>query len=167
MPTHNPLEILLAHDQWATGQILHACEKLTRDQFHQKFDIGPGSLHATTTHIMGAMRTWTDSLACREPGPRPDQDGKQRTPEELHTLLGITARDFGAEANRLPLSETITRSRNGKTYIFTRGMVVTHVTTHGMHHRAQCLNMLRHLGVEPLPASSIAEWARMTEGAGK
>jgi uncharacterized damage-inducible protein DinB len=30
--------------------------------------------------------------------------------------------------------------------------------THGMHHRAQCLNMLRRLGVQPLPPSSVAEW---------
>jgi uncharacterized damage-inducible protein DinB len=27
-----------------------------------------------------------------------------------------------------------------------------------MHHRAQCLNMLRKLGVTPLPKSSVAEW---------
>ena len=27
-----------------------------------------------------------------------------------------------------------------------------------MHHRAQCLNMLRQLGVTPLPPSSVAEW---------
>jgi uncharacterized damage-inducible protein DinB len=32
-----------------------------------------------------------------------------------------------------------------------------------MHHRAQCLNMLRHLGVTPLPASSVTEWTWMGE----
>ena len=35
---------------------------------------------------------------------------------------------------------------------------LTHITTHGTHHRAQCLNMLRQLGVTPLPPSSVAEW---------
>ncbi len=33
----------------------------------------------------------------------------------------------------------------GKTHRFALGAALVHVTTHGMHHRAQCLNMLRHL----------------------
>jgi len=48
--------------------------------------------------------------------------------------------------------------RDGRTFDITRGAVVAHVTTHGMHHRAQCLNMLRQLGVSPLPPSSVVEW---------
>ena len=48
--------------------------------------------------------------------------------------------------------------RDGRTADFTRGAILTHVTTHAMHHRAQCLNMLRHLGVTPLPPSSVTEW---------
>jgi uncharacterized damage-inducible protein DinB len=42
--------------------------------------------------------------------------------------------------------------------LLSRGGVITHVATHGMHHRAQCLNMLRQLGVTPLPKSSVVEW---------
>jgi uncharacterized damage-inducible protein DinB len=34
-----------------------------------------------------------------------------------------------------------------------------------MHHRAQCLNMLRHLGVTPLPPSSVTEWDLMGNSA--
>jgi len=53
----------------------------------------------------------------------------------------------------------------GKQYAFTRGAILAHVTTHGMHHRAQCLNMLRHIGVSPLPLSSVLEWMRTVDGA--
>src|SRR6478736_5958362 len=63
MPQSDCLQILLSHDRWATTQLLDACGSLTPDQFHRRFDIGPGSLHDTITHIIGAMRTWTDSLA--------------------------------------------------------------------------------------------------------
>ena len=39
---------------------------------------------------------------------------------------------------------------------------LVHVTTHGMHHRAQCLNMLRHLGVpgvsDRLPEIDPLDW---------
>jgi uncharacterized damage-inducible protein DinB len=33
-----------------------------------------------------------------------------------------------------------------------------HVTTHGTHHCAKCLNMLRQLRVKPFPPSSFAKW---------
>lgn len=45
---------------------------------------------------------------------------------------------------------------------FEIGAALVHVTTHGMHHRAQCLNMLRHLGVpgisDRLPEIDPLDW---------
>jgi len=166
MPKSDPLEILLAFDQWATGQILDECAKLSEQQFHQKFEIGPGSLHMSITHILGAMQTWTATLAERERPPRIEEDGKRRSVAELAALLQSTMAAFAEQAHRRPLDERVSRVREGKTYQFTRGAVLTHVLTHGMHHRAQCLNMLRHLGVKPLPPSSVSEWAVRVEGAG-
>ena len=51
-----------------------------------------------------------------------------------------------------------------RTITLPRGVMVIHVTTHGMHHRAQGLNMLRHIGVTPLPPSSVTEWAWLGDG---
>jgi uncharacterized damage-inducible protein DinB len=158
MPTSNPLDILLRHDQWATRQILLACEKLTIDQFHQRFPMGPGSLHDTTTHIMGAMRAWNDTLAGRPRQPR--LEGTKRTVGELLAILDEQCMELSRAAAAFPLDHTATISREGKEYVFSRGEILTHVTTHGMHHRAQCLNMLRQLGVSPLPLSSVIEWVR-------
>lgn len=159
MPESDILQILLSHDRWATGQLLDACGTLAPDAFHRRFDIGPGSLHDTLTHVAGARRTWTDTLAGQDPRPRLETDGRRRTPDELRAALEEAWREFAAEARRRPLDETVTRRmRDGRTFQMTRAAVVTHVTTHGMHHRAQCLNMLRHLGVQPLPPSSVAEW---------
>jgi len=163
MPTSNPLEIQLEHDRWATRQILLACEKLTTDQFARKFEIGSGSLQTTITHVLAAMNTWTDTLAERPPRPRIDQGGVGRSPAQLLQMLDESTTEFMAIAKNRPLDQIVKRARAGKEYSFTRGAVITHVTTHGMHHRAQCLNMLRHLGVSPLPPSSVAEWARMVD----
>lgn len=157
MPTSNPTDILLAHDQWATRNILEACSGLTPEQFHRRFEMGPGSLHDTTTHILAAMRVWGDLLAGREQRPRLEKSA-QRTVPELLLLLNEIAGELADAASKYPLDGTVTRVRDGKTYVFTRGGVITQVTTHGMHHRAQCLNMLRHVGVSPLPASSVVEW---------
>jgi len=161
MSTADILEILLSHDQWATEQILDACATLTDEQFHQSFPIGPGSLHDTITHMLGAMQTWTQTLSGKQLGSRVDQDGKKRTLAELQALAKSCYREFALEAHQRPLDEMVSRQRAGKTFQYSRAVVVAHVATHGMHHRAQCLNMLRHLDVKPLPPSSVAEWSRM------
>ncbi len=158
MPTSNPVDVLLAHDQWATRNLLEACQPLAREQFHRRFEIGPGSLHDTTTHIVGAMRGWGDLLAGREQRQRLEHDGVERTPTELLILFNEIAADLGHWARQYALDEKVTGTRGGKTYTFLRAGVVTHVATHSMHHRAQCLNMLRHLGVSPQPMSSVLEW---------
>jgi uncharacterized damage-inducible protein DinB len=161
MSTSNPLDVLLAHNLWANRQLLEACARLTPEQFHQRFEMGPGSLHDTTTHILGAMRGWGDMLAGREQRPR--LEGTRRTPAELLALLDGIAADIAASAAAHSLDGLVTGSRGGKSYTFARGGVLTHVTTHGMHHRAQCLNMLRHLGVTPLPPSAVVEWMLMVD----
>ncbi|MFQ5734086.1 MAG: DinB family protein [Planctomycetaceae bacterium] len=156
MPTSDPVEILLASNHWATRNILDACAGLSDEQFHQRFEMGPGSLHDTLTHIVGAMRGWGDLLAGREIRPRPE--GERYSPQQLLEMLDAAAADLESSAKSHPVDELMTRTRDGKSYTFSRGGVLTHVTTHGMHHRAQCLNMLRRLGVDPLPASSVVDW---------
>ena len=171
MPESDPLQILLSHDRWATTQMLDACSKLSDEQFHRRFEIGPGSLHDTLTHVVSAMRAMTETLAGDGPGgtprPRPEGDGRRRTPGELRGLLEEAWGELAGESRRRPLGETVTRrTRDGRTLTMTRAAVVVHVTTHGTHHRAQCLNMLRRLGVTPLPPSSVAEWT-WAEAAGE
>jgi uncharacterized damage-inducible protein DinB len=161
MPASNPLDILLAHNQWATRQVLLACEKLTSEQFHQQFPIGTGSLHDAVTHILSAMRAWNDMLAGH--AARPRLEGTRRTVGELLAWLDELSMELSRSATAFPLEHLVTATRGGKEYTFTRGGILTHVTTHGMHHRAQCLNMLRQLGVDPLPPSSVLEWMRTVD----
>lgn len=157
MPASDPVDILLTHNRWATRNILDACLPLSEEQFHQRFEIGPGSLHDALTHVLGAMRRWGDLLAGRKEQAR--LEDTQRTRQELLDLLAELSDDLEASARAHPTDELLEGSRGGRSYIFSRGAVLTHVATHGMHHRAQCLNMLRHLGVDPLPPSSVAEWS--------
>lgn len=162
MPTTNPAEILLKHNRWANRQMLDACAKLTHDQLHQPFEMGLGSLHATLAHIAAAQRSWATMLAG---GPRQSriEQGGPYTIDQLRTLLDDTAQELADALAAHPLDAIATTERDGKRYAFARGGVLTHVTTHSMHHRAQALNMLRHLGVDPLPHSSVADWMRMAD----
>lgn len=159
MPLSEPLDILVAHDLWGMRKLLQSCESLTYEQFHRKFDIGPGSLHNTIVHILAAMKTWTETLQGTPLTPRLDA-GPELKLAEISKLLERVYSDFAKEARRRPLDEIVSRTREGRTFQFTRGLVLTHVATHGMYHRAQCVNMLRQLGVKPLPATGMAEWSR-------
>lgn len=163
MPTSDPIEILLASNRWAMRHLIDACAALDEEAFHRPFEIGPGSLHDTVTHVLGAMQGWGDLLAEREQRARLDQGGTKRSPEELRALLESISDDLESSARAHPLDEAVTGSRGGRSFTFQRGAVLTHVLTHGMHHRAQCLNMLRRLGVDPLPLSSVVEWVMTTD----
>jgi len=163
MPSSDPTLILLAHDRWATRQIIDACAGLTDQQFHQTFEMGVGSLHNTITHILGAIRGWGDMLAGREQRERLEDQGPFTT-DKLATLLDALSHDFATNAppNR-DGAEIVSGERGGKSYSFTRGAVLTHVATHGMHHRAQCCNMLRHLGQEGPWRVSVMEWTTVAD----
>jgi uncharacterized damage-inducible protein DinB len=164
MPTSNLLDTLLSHDRWATEKILGACSALSADQFERRFNIGPGSLQDTTTHILGAMRRWGDLLAGREQRAR--LEGSKCSPAELLKLLDEIASDFAASARKHAVDEIVSGVRDGKTYTLPRAVVISHVATHGMHHRAQCLNMLRQLGVSPLPPSDVIVWSMNVDDKG-
>lgn len=164
--TPDTLDLLLRHNAWATREVLRACEKLDDAQWRRSFDIGPGSLHDTLTHIVGAMFRWADRIDGPPRALRPSiEDSTQRTPAELLALLDEAAADLDASAARARqrgLEMAVDLTLGGTPYRFTLHAMLVHVTTHGMHHRAQCLNMLRRLAVpgvsDALPEIDALEW---------
>lgn len=165
MPTSDPATILLAHDHWATRNVIDACRDMSHVQFHTRFEMGMGTLHDTLLHMLSAMRGWGDLLAGREMREGLDPS-EQRSCEDLLLLLDGLGAELTESANAHPLDETVTGEYRGTSYTFTRGAVITHITTHGMHHRAQCVNMLRQMGIDPLPAVSVLEWMMEVDGQG-
>lgn len=183
MATSNPLEIMLAHDAWGTHLVLNLCRGLSHEQFHRSFEIGLGSLHDTLTHIIGAMRRWTDRLEGRTPRPMlsampgsvPEGNQARRySVDEMTALHDQAAQEFHASARGWAdkgLDSTLHADwpddDGVKRYTFTRGAVIVHVCTHGMYHRAQCMNMLRRLNVpgisDALPDPSVVDWQMETE----
>lgn len=180
MPTlsSDPCRILVQSDAWCTRRVLESCRSLSRDQFHRRFEMGLGTIHLTLTHILSTMRRWTDRLAGRTPRPMlhavPDHpqvggEDKDRSVDELLAILDEGERDLLAVLRPDPawLAGVVSLEWKGddgvvKTHSFSRAAVVAHVTTHGYHHRAQVLNMLRHLSVpgvsDKLPELSVVDW---------
>ena len=113
----DPVEILLTHNRWATKNLLDTCAALPDEQFHRSFDMGPGSLHDTVTHILGAMRGWGDMLAGREQRPR--LEGEKRTPRQLLELLHEISDDMEAPARAPPPDAAVSRPRGQRPHPLT------------------------------------------------
>lgn len=161
MAITDSVEVMIAHDRWANGLMYDACKALSEEQLHQRFEMGEGSLHDNLVHNLGAMRWWTDLLNEVPSGPR--LEGVKMSIDEIVELHESATKDFEKAAYRRP-SETILHPDRGEnSYTYWVGGILAHVMTHSMHHRAQCLNMLRHLGVKQLPKSSVMEWMRKCE----
>lgn len=177
-------EILLAHNRWGNREILEACRHLTHEQFHRKFPIGVGErggLHLTMTHVVSAMGRWADRIreikpgrAALEPMPfvipgLPAPDARDRSVDELLAINDQNSVDLAdalAKSRTIGLSMTFVvpflTPQGLQQVALTRGAALTHVLTHGYYHRAQAMNMLRHLGVpgvsDKLPKTSVTEW---------
>ena len=178
-PSSDPLEILLKFDAWANATLLDICITLREDQLHERFSIGPGCVHDTMTHIIGARLRWADRI--REITVRPSIEvapggalGKdpmvRRTPaqlKQLHQQSTVDLAHAAAESVNRGLSGALIVKLGSRKVELTRGAALVHITTHGVHHRAQVVNMLRRLGLSgaALPELSAVEWHLSDHGA--
>jgi uncharacterized damage-inducible protein DinB len=112
------------------------------------------------------MFRWADRIDGPPAPLRPSIEGDptpRRTPSQLLALLDEAASDLAASAARARIRGLGTIREvtlGGTSYRFTLGAMLVHVTTHGMHHRAQCLNMLRRIGGDDRPLElDVLEWA--------
>ncbi|MGD8452339.1 MAG: DinB family protein [Phycisphaerae bacterium] len=145
------LRELFEHNDWARDKLMTLAADLTDAQLDRPFEMGEGSLRATLRHYYGAERIWAQHV--RMPGC--EAFPHSRTLEAVSDLRHTA--DILAEVRRrwldtLPpeaMGQTATYTTSkGETYTTPLGDILLHVCNHGFHHRAQALNMLRHLGVE-------------------
>lgn len=157
-PPTEPHAVLLDFEDWATHRMFDACDSLTDLHLDQEFEMGLGTLRRTMVHNINAMVGWTGVLNATPPDFTPEITEGNPTIDRLREGHVQAMAAFRDAVSAGPFSEVLAPERKGTAYRFTRGGILVHVTTHSMHHRAQCLNMLRHLGVETQPESSVFQW---------
>lgn len=142
------IQTYFAYSDWAMIRIHEEASRLSAEQFAQTFDIGPGSLQKTLQHLGQAERWW---LGNWDTEIRPLDDDRQ--PTSLDELRDDYAELSGA---RNAFIETLNESTAQRVVTVPAGGVQTkyrvvesllQLCSHGTHHRSQCVNMLRRLGV--------------------
>ena len=100
-------------------------------------------------------RNWAVTVRCRS--SETTSIGELR---ELWTATAQRRNDFLSRQSSEDLQRTVTAQfRPDRHFSFTIGDSMLQLGGHGTHHRAQLLNMLRHLGTEP-PALDYLVWLR-------
>lgn len=137
------------YDRWANDRVLSVAKDLPDEALDRKFDMGPGSLRETMRHIYGADRIWFERVG----GPNaaampPAKDIKSITQliDAAHQLDDARSgwlAGLSEEAVRQPIDY---KNMKGEPYTNKLCDILLHVCTHGIHHRAQAMAMLRQIG---------------------
>ena len=162
--TSEPYRLLICHNHWANGVLLDRCAQLTDEQFNRRFPIGLGSLHDTMNHIIGCLEAWMT----RVHGGKPERSPRPQAVEQFRSRNDASTRAVTELIEHLKQTNTIDRrcvatfesTTGGQVeFHFTASSGLVHALVHGTHHRAQALNMLRHLNLgQPLPELDISDW---------
>jgi len=138
------------------GHLFDWVRPLSDDQYRREFPIGLSSLARTLTHVMLCEGMYVARLEGRHVPPYsewPIQDEQPPpfavvestwTDQAAHTRSVLAAVD---DWNREIQYQTLPDLGPQRTITTTPANLVTQIAFHEVHHRAQALNMLRHLGV--------------------
>jgi len=161
------LERLLQHDAWTTRALLDRSANLSDEELDREFDIGHKSLRRTFVHIVANMECWCDLMNGR-PQRLAARGRSTNTIAELTNRLDVVATEL------LALGRKVTEEKREDDFFVdyldnapTRkplGAGLVHLATHAMHHRAQCLYLMRLLGVKDLIEGDALGWERAHRG---
>lgn len=156
------LDRLLGHDAWTTRELLLRSLHLTDDELDRNFDIGHRTLRLTFLHIIRNMEVWTDLIAGVSVREDAGRDASGRSIERLLERLDVVVPQLQQVSRRIVdegrLDELWIDHLDDPPTEKSYGGAIVHLATHGMHHRAQALFLLRKLGVTDLPEGDALSW---------
>jgi uncharacterized damage-inducible protein DinB len=136
--------------------ILSAARPLTDEHYRKPFPIGPGSLAGILTHTYISEWYYVERILARDVPPYEQWEIRDENPptlpelEERWNAQAARTRDALASITdwNAPVNYTVTTDNTHTWRVSTNvADVATQLALHEMHHRAQALNVLRHLGV--------------------
>jgi uncharacterized damage-inducible protein DinB len=148
----SPLVDPLAHNSWATRQLIGFCrDTLSPEQLQATTEGTYGTILATLQHVVGAEGRYRLRLAGRgpdwpaKPEDTPDLDRLERMNDEMAGWWQeLAATEFDPD-RRID----VTNPAFGDPFEVTAGMLVAQSINHGNEHRAQVFTILTTIGIEP------------------
>lgn len=145
------LEELYAYNQWANDLQFEAAERLSDEQLDRPFDMGLRTIRATLRHNYFGERISLERIGVKGYEAFPLADDLSSIDELRRHLTRLSAHRAEWLASLTPpdIDRTVTFARPDGSKVTTRiGDILLHIINHGVHHRAQALNMFRHCGVK-------------------
>lgn len=160
------LDRLLRHDAWTTRRLMELCVPLSDTQLDQRFPIGFGTLRQTFIHVVRNLEVWTALIAGSDRiNAKPPVDTRIATLierfDDAWDALYAVARRITDEGR---LDRTFVDRLDDPPWRKSNGAGILHIATHGMHHRAQILYMLRQLQVDDVPEGDALSWEQQHVG---
>jgi uncharacterized damage-inducible protein DinB len=148
-----------AHGDWARARVLAASAELGDAALDRTFELGRGTLRATLAHLDAAELWWLGNWTRgpgrlfppfneREPLAELAQRGAETRAQRAAFMAGLTDSDLSRPVSATPRAD-VQRT-------FPLGVTMLQLTFHGVHHRAQALNLLRQLGAQTPALDYIA-----------
>lgn len=143
----------LRYSDWANARLLGCAGGLSDEQLDRGFDMGLGSLRRTLLHILAGESVWLQRWQGRAETKWPDESEKLNAPAMRGRFEACfeERRAFLGEVGTSDLARVVTyRDSKGALYKASLGDMLLQVCVHSQHHRAQAVNMLRHVGAAPI-----------------
>jgi uncharacterized damage-inducible protein DinB len=161
------LERLQRHDAWTTRKLLILSAHLSDEELDRDFDIGHRTLRKTFAHIISNMEGWCDLML--------GQPRRSRIPSpDTISIPELIARLDGVAEELLALGKSVSEGQledhdfidhlDQPPHKKPLGAGLVHIATHGMHHRAQCLYLMRKIGIPNLIEGDALSWEQQYLG---
>ncbi len=148
------------YGNWAMDAILTLSESLSDQELDRKFEMGFGTLRKSLHHVCAVEQWWFRNWTV---GASNFPELPQDLPMVSFVAIWkktVSERDqFLADKSSDAFAHQVTANPGGAPVHFRLGESVIQLCGHGTHHRAQCVNMLRRLGLTAPPSDYVA-WIR-------
>ncbi len=138
-------------------RVLDWVRPLGAEAYAREFPIGPGTLGRTLTHVMISEWYYVQRMTERDVPPYDQWPIRQESPPPFTALeakwveqAGETRAALKAVGDWSAKAQYTVVQDDGRRMLVTTSPadLFTQLALHEVHHRAQAMNMLRHLGVE-------------------
>lgn len=144
----NRLRAYFEYADWAMKRVFDESSVLSDKHLDQPIDLGTGTLRKNLRHILDAERWWVANWAQdRSPFLRDEEPSSLADIRQCYEQTSVARKGVVAALDETSAQRIIYIEAGGPSTCFLVLESMLQLCCHGTHHRSQCVNMLRQLGI--------------------